>query len=897
MATDTEQLVVLLEARIRDFERNMAKANSTAQREFSAIERRGEQSAKRMQGVMTDMGSSIQNSIAGMGRNLLAGGLAALASEQTIRAIGRMVKAVADLADEAQRAGLAAEDFQSLVFAGHQAGVETEKLGNLMQIFNREIGEAQFKGGDLAKILAANGVSLSDANGKLRDTKTLFYSVVDLIKNAKTEQEKVLIATAAFGKAASDALPLLQQGADAIKASEKAAHDAGAIIDEKLVRRAAEFDDKWTAAIDTWSAKGKSAVLAVMSDLVDLIELADTFLEKIGSSTETARSTFADSLHINPMTASSMWFYDRYLSGDSYEPLIKKTDDLKSAEDDLSKLAKKRLDIEGQIADLKKADAAPIQIQEFEDRLDSVNNKLEEAQKRLNALRLNSGPSFESFGRGGSPMPATVVPDLGGAASDLKDASAGLKHATSGGMLDMIGYAEGTDKGRGYNETLGYGAFTGGPVNLVNMTLQQVMALQSQMLRNPANSFNSSAVGRYQITRTTLQGLINQLNLDPEQQFTPALQDRLASVLIARRGHNPANLRNEWEGLRRISDGDINTAMGNSSSVVETGTKAINERKEALKRLLDSQRDENSSLRVEAQAMGMSVFDAARLRKEHELLAQAKHQGLPIDAALKASISTLATEYAKGQQAIEGVRQSQEKAAHSAEEMQMAQMRAAQASQEFGQLIAGVTKGFLHDLIAGKSATEALQNAVMNLATSLADRAIDSLFGSMFSGGGKGKAGGGLLSAFALAEGGRVGRDGRRIIRRFASGGHVSGPGTGTSDSIPAMLSDGEFVVKAEQAQKHQALLEAINSGAVLRFADGGKVGSTPARQLAASAQPITQPVAINTTVNVNATGGDAKQNDDLARRVAKEVEGHVRGLVYRELRQQQKPMGMLNSI
>jgi hypothetical protein len=31
-----------------------------------------------------------------------------------------------------------------------------------------------------------------------------------------------------------------------------------------------------------------------------------------------------------------------------------------------------------------------------------------------------------------------------------------------------------------------------------------------------------------------------------------------------------------------------------------------------------------------------------------------------------------------------------------------------------------------------------------------------------------------------------------------ANGGEVEGPGTGTSDSIPANLSDGEFVMTAE---------------------------------------------------------------------------------------------------
>lgn len=38
-------------------------------------------------------------------------------------------------------------------------------------------------------------------------------------------------------------------------------------------------------------------------------------------------------------------------------------------------------------------------------------------------------------------------------------------------MLDLIGCSEGTDKGRGYNETFGYGAYIGGDVDLVSKRL------------------------------------------------------------------------------------------------------------------------------------------------------------------------------------------------------------------------------------------------------------------------------------------------------------------------------------------------------------------------------------------------------------------------------------------
>lgn len=47
---------------------------------------------------------------------------------------------------------------------------------------------------------------------------------------------------------------------------------------------------------------------------------------------------------------------------------------------------------------------------------------------------------------------------------------------------------------------------------------------------------------------------------------------------------------------------------------------------------------------------------------------------------------------------------------------------------------------------------------------------------------------------------------------KFAKGGKVNGPGTGTSDSIPAMLSNGEYVMTAEATRKFEPLLEVMNS-------------------------------------------------------------------------------------
>jgi hypothetical protein len=63
--------------------------------------------------------------------------------------------------------------------------------------------------------------------------------------------------------------------------------------------------------------------------------------------------------------------------------------------------------------------------------------------------------------------------------------------------------------------------------------------------------------------------------------------------------------------------------------------------------------------------------------------------------------------------------------------------------------------------------------------------------------------------------------------RKLASGGMIEGPGTSRSDSIPALLSNGESVINAQSTELFRPLLSTINSiGGGKRFADGGIAAS-----------------------------------------------------------------------
>ncbi|TWB20039.1 tape measure domain-containing protein [Rhizobium sp. ERR 1071] len=157
------------------------------------------------------------------------------------------------------------------------------------------------------------------------------------------------------------------------------------------------------------------------------------------------------------------------------------------------------------------------------------------------------------------------------------------------------------------------------------------------------------------------------------------------------------------------------------------------------------------------------------------------------------------------------------------------------------------SEGFIKDLINGKSAVEALGGALEKIGDKLLDSAFDSLFGTSGTNNWFSK----LWSSIGLKDGGPV---------KLAGGGSVRGPGGPRDDKIPAMLSDGEFVVNAAATKKNRSLLEAINSGHVLRRADGGMIGAPSLPKPSRIASPASSQAGSSFTYApvIDARGADA---------------------------------------
>ncbi len=212
-----------------------------------------------------------------------------------------------------------------------------------------------------------------------------------------------------------------------------------------------------------------------------------------------------------------------------------------------------------------------------------------------------------------------------------------------------------------------------------------------------------------------------------------------------------------------------------------------------------------------------------------------------------------------------------------------------------------IINGFENADESARNFGESLKNIGKQLIKMALMNVFQSTMGSLF--GGSGLFGGALGGLFGFADGGKV--------QKFASGGFVSGGGTSRSDSIPAMLSNGEYVINAKATKQFAPLLNAINYGHMdhlVRKAKGGFMGVTSnvnAIQTAAKEGRLNQNsnisnnMSLSPTINITMQGssGDQRKDAKMAQDIAGKVNKTVEVKVYEILRKESTPGGAFSKL
>lgn len=799
---------------------------------------------------------SIRSNLARLGdeSNRVKGMLAALGASLSLAGLAAMIKNAVDAADHlsklAQKIGISLEALSTLRFAAQLSDVSLETLQRGIKGLTENIIEANTEVGVGAELFKGLGIVVRNTDGSMRSTEAVLLQVADVFAKLEDGAVKTALAVKLFGKSGMDMIPFLNQGAAGIGQLSAEAERLGLKLTTETALAAEAFNDNLTALKASSSSLG--------------IALARDFLPELTNITHAMREAANEA-----GTLKALWVG---LGG--VGDLIFNGTEIRQARDEVARIQKlvdstrKKLDsgrapVPFMPFDVKFNDAAMAALRK---NLAQWEQELVAAKQRLDALtnpkRLEqntpTGKPSEDMQRiacivsGGRWVNGRCEKKTADGGKDTTGAQLAVVKAQADAEFRVL--KEGLDLqksalDRSFDDRLlSIREYYARKTQIEQTVIDQELVLKEQDRAAQA----AMAVGAKDETQrlrakaevkklegeiTVLvmrRGEIEVTNAHAAAKAEKELADELARVrdrLAEVRGGageevTRARLERAYqpliEKLQRVGDtvgvADVGRLINVEADLAELGKlerqyQAVTERMAIRERELQVQKD--AGMLTESQ-MRRNVLKLHRdtaaeveglIPKMQELAAATgSEEAVNRVARLKVEVAGLKTEVDDVATRING-----------------------DVENAFSAMFEQIGSG-------AKSAKDAFADFARSVISAInriaSQKLAESLFGAM---GGSGGSGG--FGAFISG-----------LFKGFATGGLVSGPGTSTSDSIPARLSAGEYVLRAEAVRRLGVdFLNHLNGGFFaphaagfrLAFADGGLVPDVAQAPAAAASQTV----------------------------------------------------------
>lgn len=208
----------------------------------------------------TTLKAGLDLSVAGM--KAMAGAVTAVTG-----VLGKLAidagKTADDLNTMAKTTGLSTKELQEFAYASDLIDVSVETLSGALKKTTASMVSAQSGTGKQAEAFKKLGVSITDAQGQLRDNNDVFQDAIKALGQVGNETERDAIAMSLFGKSATELNPLIEGGIDQLAEMSKQANELGLILSQEALDGANAFNDQ----IDILKANGKATFNVIGTEI------------------------------------------------------------------------------------------------------------------------------------------------------------------------------------------------------------------------------------------------------------------------------------------------------------------------------------------------------------------------------------------------------------------------------------------------------------------------------------------------------------------------------------------------------------------------------------------------------------------------------------------------------
>ena len=237
--------------------------------------------ANKSQGKFSALGKTLTKGLA------VAFAAVATAATASVTALVKASTSAAKYADEintiSSKTGMSTKELQSYKYIADLVDVSLETLTGSMAKNIKSMSSAASGTKKYKEAYEKLGVSVVDSNGKLRDSKTVYWETIDALGKIKDRTERDAVAMQLFGKSAQDLNPLIQKGSEGIAALTKEAEKMGVVLSQDQLDKLNELDDSMKRLKGGASAAKNALGLILMPQLK---ELSDEGIKLVGKFTK-----------------------------------------------------------------------------------------------------------------------------------------------------------------------------------------------------------------------------------------------------------------------------------------------------------------------------------------------------------------------------------------------------------------------------------------------------------------------------------------------------------------------------------------------------------------------------------------------------------------------------------
>lgn len=228
-------------------------------------------------GIANDIKKQLERiPFAGLAKNIFSvkGALGAAAGAA---GLGFLVKSSVEAADSiaklSSNLGIESKLLQELQFAAQQTGVSQNDLNASLLRFNRRLAEASQGNAGFKKAYDQLGISLTDGNGKLRESEEVLFEVADRVSELGSESEQASTLFTLFGDSGFRLVNLFKGGSPALRQFQRQAAELGIVLDDDLLASSEKLSDQFGILSKALSTQVTSAVLELAPEIQSLTEL------------------------------------------------------------------------------------------------------------------------------------------------------------------------------------------------------------------------------------------------------------------------------------------------------------------------------------------------------------------------------------------------------------------------------------------------------------------------------------------------------------------------------------------------------------------------------------------------------------------------------------------------